>query len=287
MEILFITKPVTLIREAKTIKIVEDDDTSFKKRVPINLIKSVYIFGNANLSASARNLLLEYGRDIYFFSHKGEFRGVLHNAKLKSNYKNRLIQFTHINNLEVAKLIVEAKIDEIEKFLKTSLNRYKQKLKEAKKLNEILGIEGQVSSYMFSKIKELLKEVDIEFKKREYNPPTDIVNSALSFVYSLHYAFLHTIVIERGFDPYIGFLHKKRGTHMAFVSDLMEGYRVVLSAFVVTLFRKKLITKDDFEDIYFTYEGRKKFLRFYIEFLEKIDNEWFIKYLEEKLYALG
>ena len=288
MEILFITKSVKIVRESKVLKIIDEDENSFHKRVPIKLIKSVYIFANADLTASARNLLLEYGKDIYFFSNKGEFRGVLHNAKLRSNYKNRLLQYKYIENLEIAKFIILKKIEEIEKFTNRSLNRYKEKLSMANSLNEILGVEGQASIYMFDKIRDMLKEKGIEFKKREYKPPKDMVNSALSFVYSLHYAFLHTIVLEKGFDPYIGFLHKKRGTHMAFVSDLMEGYRVVLSAFVVTLFKKELITKEDFKDeeVYFTFEGRRKFLKYYLEFLRNIDNEWFINDLEDKLYAL-
>jgi CRISPR-associated protein Cas1 len=283
MEVLFVTKPVKLVREAKTLKII--DDTT--RKIPIRIISAVFLFGNVELTQGARNLLLENNKEIYFFSSKGEFKGVLHNAKLSSNYKVRLYQYKNLNNLDIAKFIVFTKIEEIEKWTKKSLNRYKEKLKTAKTINEILGVEGSATLYMFAKVKEILNKNGIEFQKREYRPIKDRVNGLFSFVYTVHYNFLHSIVLERGFDPYIGFLHKKRGKHMAFVSDIMEKYRVVLTAFVVKLLKDKLITNDDFDELYLNYEGRKKFLSYYVELLENLNHTDFIDSLKDKLYEVS
>ena len=267
---------VILKRERKSIII---DGESNIKRVPVGMIDGVYLFG-AEISKGARNLLLEYNREIYFFSSKGFFRGVLHSAKLKSNYKKRLIQYRFIENLEIAKFIVKRKIDSIEFFLKVSLNRYKEKLSFAKSLNEVLGIEGACSAYFFRKIKEVLNANGIEFEKREYRPIKDRVNGLFSFVYYLYYTFLHSIVLNEGYDPYIGFLHRKRGQHMAFVSDLMEVYRVVLTEFVVELLVNKKINEDDFKDLYLTYEGRKKFVRFYLDLIDRMNHTKFLREIE-------
>ena len=284
MKILFITKPVKIVRDAKTLKIVDENGS---RKIPIKILSSVYIFSKVELTDGARNLLLINNKDIYFFTHKGEFVGVLHNAKLNSNYKIRLLQYKYINDLEMAKFFVFKKIEEIEKWTKKSLERYKKKLAEVKKLSEVLGVEGSASLYMFEKVRIILNEAGIEFTKREYRPIKDRVNSVLSFVYTMHYNFLHTIVLNRGFDAYIGFLHKKRGKHMAFVSDLMEGYRVVLTAFVVKLFKDKLLVDDDFKELYLNYEGRKKFIKYYVDLLEHLDHLEFIKSFEEKLYQKG
>jgi CRISPR-associated protein Cas1 len=227
--------------------------------------------------------LLEKNKPIYLFSSRGDFRGIIHNAKLKSNYKNRLMQYNHMEDLEIAKFIVLKKIETIETYTKRSLNRYKEKLKEASNLNEVLGVEGSSSLYLFEKIRDELAKVGIEFKKREFRPVKDRVNSLLSFAYSLYYGFLHTIILEEGFDPYIGFLHRKRGTHMAFVSDVMEGYRVYLSAFVVKVLKTKKITDEDFEDLYLNYEGRKKFVKMYLEFIKVLDNYSFLDEIKSKL----
>ena len=69
---------------------------------------------------------------------------------------------------------------------------------------------------------------------------------------------------------------------MAFVSDMMECYRVQISAFVMNLLINNKINDEDFDDIYLNYEGRKKFLRYYVEFLEVLDLrevDEFIKFL--------
>jgi len=277
---LFITRPVKISRDAKSLKI---EKGNFKK-IPVSLIRSVYIFGNAELNNSARNLLLEYSKPIYLFSSKGEFKGIIHNTKLKSNYKNRILQYKNIDNLDIAKFIVKKKIETIEHYTKRSLNRYKEKLENAKNLNEILGVEGSCSRYMFEKIKEDLAKVGIEFKGRQFRPVKDRVNSLLSFTYSLYYMFLHTVILEEGFDPYIGFLHKKRGTHMAFVSDVMEGYRVYLSAFVVKILKKQIIKNEDFKDeIFLSYEGKKKFISYYLDFIKILNNSSFLEEIKIKL----
>ena len=279
MQNLFITKKVKIIRESKMLKIEGEK----LKKIPVNLINGVYLFGNVELTNGARNLLLEYSKDIYIFDTKGEFKGVITNSKLKSNYKYRLLQYQNIDNLDIAKFIVLKKIEEIEKYTKKSLNRYKAKLKEVTSLNEVLGVEGSSSIYLFQKVREKLNSKGIEFEKREYRPVKDRVNSLLSFVYNLHYGVLHTIILNEGFDVYVGFLHKKRGTHMAFVSDVMEGYRVILTAFVVALLTNEKITKEDFEGIYLSYEGRKKFLRYYLDLLEEMDNKSFLEEIKNML----
>jgi len=282
MKDLFLTSKIQVVREAKMLKIIGEE----YKKIPVNLIRSVYSFGNVEITPGARNLLLEYGKSIYFFSHKAEFRGVLHNAKLQSNYTNRLLQYKYMENLELAKFIINYKIETIETYTKKSLQRYKDKLSSQSSLNEILGTEGASSIYMFEKIKEKLKLNGIdEFKKREYRPVKDRINGLLSFIYTLYYSFLHTIIVNEGFDPYIGFLHKKRGKHMAFVSDVIEGYRVVLSAFVVELYIKELNSKD-FEGLYLTFEGRRKFIRRYIDLLEHMDHYEFLNKIKDRLYQL-
>jgi len=283
MQYLFITKDVRIIRESKMLKIEGD---SYYKKVPINLIKGVFIFGKAELHRGARNLLLENNKDIYFFNHKAQFMGVLSNGKLKSNYRYRLLQYKHIENLDIAKFIVLRKIEEIEKWSQRSLNRYKEKLKEAKNLNEVLGVEGGASLYLFEKVKEILNKHNIKFIRREYHPVKDRVNGLLSFAYNLYYGFLHSIVLNEGFDPYIGFLHKKRGTHMAFVSDLMEGKRVVLTHFIVSLLINDKITQEDFKELFLNYEGRVKFIRYFIDLVEEIEHNSLLNEIKELLEAL-
>ena len=44
MEVLFVTKPVKLVREAKTLKIIDD----ITRKIPIRIISAVFLFGNVD-----------------------------------------------------------------------------------------------------------------------------------------------------------------------------------------------------------------------------------------------
>lgn len=72
-----------------------------------------------------------------------------------------------------------------------------------------------------------------------------------------------------GFTWCLRFLHKKRGTHYAFISDLIEFDRAKITKFVLKLFLSKYLKDDDFDGIYLTYQGRKKFLTHFNDFVSE------------------
>ncbi len=244
---LFVTQKAKISRENYQLKIITDEKNI---KIPISLIKNLYLFGKAEINHSARNFLLDKNIDIYFLTYSGKLQGILTNGILKSNYRNRLLQYKAFENknLEISKWIVLSKIEKIEFYYGRSLKRYREKLQEADNLSSILGIEGSSSRFLFEKIKSDLKEIDIEFLGRNYYPPKDFVNALLSLVYSIYYSYIYSLVISYGLDPYIGFLHIKRGVHAPLVSDLMEFKRVELSKFVVDILKSKTIEKSDFDE---------------------------------------
>ena len=264
---------------------------------PINRIKNVFIFGNIEISMPAINFLLSKDVDIYLLSHTGKFKGVITNTKLESNYTLRLKQYKAFvdeeKRLKIAKFFVLKKLESIERFTNTDLLDLKRNLINAQSYNEILGIEGTVSSFFFSNFKERLKKKDLGFRKREYYPPKDPINAILSLVYSLFYSLLFSVLQANGFDPYISFLHRKRGTHASLVSDFMEIFRVELSNFVLAVFNAEVLSKEDFEykkeGCHLKNEKLKQFLEIFKE--NFIDNGFYIsktkKAFEEFMKVLG
>ena len=277
---LFITQNCIIRRDKKSLKIELEDSN---KIVPLSIVDNVYIFGSfINLTAGARGLLLDNNHDIFFYTNSYKLQGVLSNTKLKSNYKNRLYQYKNMENLNIAKFIVAEKIEQIAKILgkkikhqtmyeKNMVTKLKEQTYQVSTLNELLGVEGSASGYMFSKLRKAFAKIGIDFPKREYRPPKDKINALLSFTYTLYSSVLYSLVLAEGLDPYIGILHKKRGTHFAFVSDLIEFDRPFLSVWVFDQFVRKNITEDDFDGIYLTYEGRKKFL---VHFGKMVENRF-------------
>ena len=253
-----------LRRDANTLKIGN-------KKIPISMIDNVYVISNAKLSVGALKLLLKNGRSVFYLNTKYELIGILTPDRYDSDYKKRLKQYKNAKNLAFAGFIVLKKIETIEKILQKNLNRYKEKLKDVKSLNEILGIEGSVSSLFFREFKENLEKREIfEFKKREYRPVKDRINGVLSFLYTLYYNYLYSEVIANGLDPYVGFLHIKRGRHAVFVSDMMEEARVELTWLLFDFIDE--IYPDRFEGLFLDKKGRKIVLKFFDEFVYRYEN---------------
>ncbi len=243
----------------------------WERKIPLSLIENVFLFDRVKMSLSARNLLLRNKRMIIYMNGKYELEGVLLPEFLRSDMRRRIWQYENRESLDLSKFIVLKKIEEIERSFGLELGIMKAKLRNANKLNEVLGIEGNASKYMFEIFKKELRKRDIkEFVKRAYNPPPDRINGLLGFLYTLYYSYVFSEIIANGFDPYIGFLHQKRGTHAVFASDVMEEARVKLTFLALSILDK--VYPDKFEEKYLSLEGRREVLREFDKFIEKYEN---------------
>jgi CRISP-associated protein Cas1 len=104
------------------------------------------------------------------------------------------------------------------------------------------------------------------FGGRNRRPPTDPVNSMLSFGYTL--LFNNVLSLTEGLHPYLGNLHRNDRTepHLAF--DLVEEFRsAIVDSLVMTLLNQGAVKPDDFQapdaegGVYLTDSGRRLFLK--------------------------
>ncbi|WP_456479971.1 CRISPR-associated endonuclease Cas1 [Nautilia sp.] len=250
-------------------------------KLPLSIVDNLFVFDRVKISISARNLLLKNSRAIYFMNYRYELLGMLLPNHYDSNYKKRLKQYENMHSLEYAKVIILKKIEAVEKFTGRDFQEYKENLQDANTLNKILGIEGIVSTYMFGEFRrELIKNGIKDFQKRTYRPVSDRINGLLSFLYTLYYSYVISEIISLGFDPYVSFLHRKRGKHAAFASDAMEEARVFLTFMGAEILKD--VYKDGFDGLYLNKEARKFLLRRFDKFVCEYENG-ILKYFKEKL----
>ena len=261
---IYITYDLELKRDGNILKVGD-------KKVPLSIIDNVFIIGNARLKDSARKLLLKYGKSVFFLNRKYELTGLLTPPTFDSSYRLRLNQYKRVRDLEIAKYIVQKKIEEIQKQIDKSLARYLKKIGDVKNHDELMGIEGKASLYMFEKFRENLEKEGIyDFERRMHRPVKDRVNGLLSFLYTLYYALMYSLLISEGFDPYISFLHVKRGKHVSLASDLMEVGRVKLTFLAIDILKE--IYKDGFVGLYLNDEARRFVLREFDKFVIDYEN---------------
>ena len=237
----------------------------------VSQLRGVLVFGKASISGDAVNLLLLEEVPLFFLTRFGKLKGVLLSEFLPSNNNSRLRQYELfiLRREEVAKFFVLKKLEEIERVFLLELDREKELLAEAKDLDTIRGIEGNASRKMFQKVKEELLETEFTFNGRAYNPPPDEVNALLSFAYTMVYATTLPPVVALGYDPYIGFLHSKRGTHAAFCSDVMEPIRPLITYALVEEIKRQLFKREDFEETLKGYRLKEEALNRFLNWYER------------------
>ena len=257
MNLYFLTQGILLLRKNNQLAVYKENEKI--SSYPLSTFNNIFLFGNINIKHSLISYLLSNQKYIIFLSSTGFFKGILIPSKAQSNINPRINQYSKYfnpdENLSFSKKLVLEKINEIEESFNLDLSSSKKSLEKAKNLNSILGIEGTASAKMFEKFRCLLKKQGLKFEKRTYNPPKDKINSILSSFYTIFYNCLIPEVLYFGLDPYLGFLHKKKGTHHAFVSDLMEILRPSITFYVY-----KFLSENNIENINFNETNKGVYL---------------------------
>lgn len=90
--------------------------------------------------------------------------------------------------------------------------------------NEIMGIEGAAAARYFPCLGQLVPP-ELRFEVRSRQPPLDVANSALSFLYTVLLGECACALWSAGLDPAIGVLHSESRGRPSLGLDLMEEFR--------------------------------------------------------------
>ena len=244
--------------------------------VPLTLINGIIIYGKATITSDALSACAKHNVPVCFVSKYGKIKGVFMPNFLSSANNKRILQYhIYINSrLEVAKEIVLRKLKEIEYYFSLDFRDIEPVLKRTSNYSVILGCEGRASKEMFEKFGELVNSAGWKFSGRSYRPPRDKVNALLSSAYTLGYSLAMVLICIFGLDPYLSFLHIKRGRHASFASDLMELIRPKLTYLIARLIKEGKINKSDFvkdKNAYFlSKNGYSAVLSIYEEYKEEM-----------------
>jgi CRISP-associated protein Cas1 len=285
-----------------------------KERVPLIKVDDVVVMGEVTLTASALHLLLDRNIEITFLGHYGQFKGRL-SPSFSKNALLRLAQYRAHQDMskrcELARRFVIGKLSN----QRTMLQRYQRRQSdtemsqaidqigdlihklatlptnatgtgqplvsgdnrvESTPLEAILGMEGAGSAAYFACFGKLITDQEQwPFAQRIKRPPTDPVNSLLSFGYSLLTSKVASAVQLVGFDHYVGYLHSSVYGRPALALDVMEEFRpIVVDSIVLTMLNKRMLTPDDFEvelGAYRLKDERRKV--FFTQFEERLNEE--------------
>ena len=239
------------------------------KGIPIRYIDMLIAVGKVSLSSEIINLLLSNNIPLFFMSYYGYPKGFLFPYVISSNANFRMKQYEifKTKRIVVARHILYQKFIKIEENFNLDLSEEKEEISRKETINELMGIEGVASRKMFEKFRAEIKNCGLEFNGRNYRPPKDPVNAFLSLGYVFTYFLCLPIVILFGYDPYISYLHTRRGTHASFCSDLIEPIRPIITKLIMEELKRKTFKPKDFKKeakgFYLRKESYGKFLNWF------------------------
>ncbi|MBD2342188.1 type I-D CRISPR-associated endonuclease Cas1 [Calothrix sp. FACHB-156] len=258
--------------------------------VPLLKIDGVVVLGRATVSPAVISELLERHIPLTFLTHTGGYLGRLE-PEVTKNIFVRKAQWQAAGESPQAIHLVQG-------FVRGKLKNYRQILLRRQResqgldlsknitrieqaiapietthnINSLRGLEGAGSAAYFGCFSELILVPEFDFNSRVRRPPTDPVNSLLSFGYALLRHDVQGAINIVGFDPYLGYLHCERYGRPSLALDLMEEFRpLVVDTVVLSALNKRLLTPADFVTeplsgaVSLTSTGRKTFLQLYAQ----------------------
>jgi CRISP-associated protein Cas1 len=270
LNVLYVTTPDSYLSlDGENIVIFSEGKEKF--RIPIHNIESIVSFGYSGVSPALMGFCMKKGVTICFLDPNGKFLarvsgGVYGNVLLrKEQYRVSTIENECVLiaiNCITAKLInsrvvIERGVRDHEqrvdtKALKRVLSTIKNSinsLQNCKTLEKIRGIEGNCSKEYFEVFDELvlIQKDDFFMYNRNKRPPTDNLNTMLSFLYTLLAHDIQSALETVGLDPYVGFLHKDRPGRPSLALDIMEEFRAFFAdRLVLSLINRRQVTPKGF-----------------------------------------
>ncbi|MDF5733271.1 MAG: type I-D CRISPR-associated endonuclease Cas1d [Rhizonema sp. PD38] len=275
-------------------KIDERLNVKFDKKtildLPLIKVDGVVVLGRATISPAAISELLERNIPLTFLKENGRYLGRLEPEVTKNIFVRKAQWQAAGESLQAIHLVQGFVRGKLKNYRQTLIRRQREstevdlsknisRLEQAlapidttSSINSLRGLEGAGSAAYFSCFNQLIRNTEFEFTNRVRRPPTDPVNSLLSFGYSLLRHDVQGAANIVGFDPYLGYLHCERYGRAFLSLDTMEEFRpLVVDAVVLSTLNKRLLTPADFVTeplsgaVSLTPEGRKIFLRLYAQ----------------------
>lgn len=261
--------------------------------VIVRRIEQILVFGNIALTTPAMQHCMRNNIPVTFLSQHGSYFGRLEATTADHSAAERVQYLRSLDepfSLEIARNIVAVKIRNSRTLIRKrramawehngelkerfddhlgALSALAGHAQRCESMEALRGFEGKAAALYFELFGLLFKKelpFYTEAFRRVRRPPTDPVNSLLSFGYSLLHTNMFSLVRMKGMNPYIGFLHAEDKGNPALINDLVEEFRTIIDSLALYMLNKGILRNKDFyyhkdrPGCFLTDKARKTFL---------------------------
>lgn len=262
---LYITRQESYLHKDRETIVIKQGDEKLGQ-FPALSLGGILCFGRVSVSPFLMGYCVENSIGIAFYTEYGRFLARVQ-GRQTGNVLLRRTQYRWADDsertTEMARLMVAAKIANSRSVLLRELRNHGEnpalsaaevklaaslrRVRVAKSVDEVRGVEGDAASSYFAVFDDLLRGSGFAFGGRVRRPPTDPVNALLSFIYSLVTQECVSALSGVGLDPYVGFLHRDRPGRPSLALDMLEEFRAAWAdRFVLTLVNRRQVQVGDF-----------------------------------------
>ncbi len=266
--------------------ICEDKNDTRVVDVPQSHVGRIVCFGSVGLSAGVRSWALANDIEVVLASRRGSYLGSMvgAGAARASRVRAQVDAIGDVRSRSIARAIVEAKIQKqvvvLQRFGRrehrdtvqpaiTTMRNVLAMTPQAESRSELMGLEGAAAAAYFPAVGSLMPG-ELTFTHRSRQPPLDVPNAALSFLYTVLLGECVTALNAVGLEPALGVLHADGDDRPALALDLLEEFRpMVVDQVVIRLCRGGSLTaassrtEDGRSGIWLTKAARERLLASY------------------------
>ena len=288
----YLFNPGRMSRKDNTLKFepVNDQGEAQKPRyLPVTGVSALYIFGSVDTNSAVYNFLGRHHIPVHFFDYYQHYTGSFSPKEYLLAGKMLLAQSdayrSKPHRLQLAKSFVEGATFNMLKNLKYYRNRgreigaqiaqlelLRERISEAKKVVELMGIEGNCRQVYYSAFEAIVEGYAWEGRRKR--PPKNELNALVSFGNSMCYSLCLDAVYNSQLNPAISFLHEPGVRRFSLCLDVSEIFKPILvDRLLFRLCNRRELRPQHFdfiEDACFLSEsGRKVFVRAWEERLQQ------------------
>lgn len=260
------------------------------EHLPVESVDSLYLHGQVDFNTRALGLLNEHNVTMHVFGWKDYYRGS-YLPKRGQVSGNAIVEQVRAyddldRRLEIGHRLIEASIHNMRgniryydgrrgNFSKAvkELGELKAEVESTESINELRAVEGNARRVYYGCFDDILRE-PFELSRREYNPPTNETNAAISFLNGMVYTTCVSAIRKTALDPTVGFVHEPGERRFTLSLDIADIFKPILADRILfRLVNRQQLSIDDFESelegTLLTESGRMTVLEEYEETLDE------------------
>ncbi len=246
-----------------------------KKYIPIERVYDLYVFSNLTMNSTLLSFLSQKKIAVHFYNYYDFYIGSYYPKETLVSGRLLIKQVEHYQDYEkrlfIAQQFIEAASYNILRNLKyynnrdKNLSQYINAITELRKqiygtktIQELMGIEGNIRKTYYDCWPIIINQ-EIDFEKRIKRPPTDLVNTLISYMNTVIYTKTLSEIYKTQLNPTISYLHEPSDKRFSLCLDVSEVFKpLIVDRTIFSLLNKKIITEEDFYEDDLNYYRMKE-----------------------------